>query len=447
MGIGWGGPAGANYFAGMLDIRRIRSEPDEVRAALARRGIDTSEVAQVRELDEVRRSLATERDELRNQVKQVSKQVGVLRRDGDQAAAEALQDESRALGAREHELADEEARVAEEVRQLLLRIPNVPHPDAPDGVSDADNPVCKVVGFDPEAYAPHQRVPHWETAEALGILDNERAAKITGAMFVMLRKQGATLARALCQLALDRNADAFEEIRPPSLVSTATLTATGQLPKFADDAYAIERDDLWCIPTAEVPLTSIAAGEVLDEADLPQRYMAYSPCYRREAGSAGRDTRGMLRAHEFDKVEILAYATPAQAPALLEEFVARAEATIAELGLAYRIIEICTGDLGQSHHRSFDIEVYAPGCDQWLEVSSVSWFADYQARRADIRFKPTEPDASGRRVNEVLHTLNGSALAVPRVWAAIVETFRNPDGTVTIPEALRPYCRGATHIS
>jgi seryl-tRNA synthetase len=290
-------------------------------------------------------------------------------------------------------------------------------------------------------------VPHWETGAALGILDNERAVKITGSMFVMLRKQGATLSRALCQLALDNNADAFEEIRPPSLVSSATLTATGQLPKFADDAYAIERDDLWCIPTAEVPLTSIASGELLDEADLPQRFMAYSPCYRREAGSAGRDTRGMLRAHEFDKVEILAYATPAEAPALLEELVARAEATIASLGLAYRIIEICTGDLGQSHHRSFDIEVYAPGCDQWLEVSSISWFSDYQARRADIRYRPTPGHDGARRPNEFIHTLNGSALAVPRVWAAIVETHRNPDGTVTVPEPLLPYLRGATVIS
>jgi len=431
----------------VLDIRRIRTDPDEVKAALARRGIDVADVDRVHDLDARRRELAAERDEVRNHVKTVSKEVGRLRAAGDVAAAEAQQAESRALGERERALADDEAAVAEEIRQLLLRIPNTPHPDAPDGASDADNPVVKVVGFDPESYQPHQRVPHWETGAALGILDNERAVKITGSMFVMLRKQGATLSRALCQLALDNNADAFEEIRPPSLVSSATLTATGQLPKFADDAYAIERDDLWCIPTAEVPLTSIASGELLDEADLPQRFMAYSPCYRREAGSAGRDTRGMLRAHEFDKVEILAYATPAEAPRLLDELVARAEATIASLGLAYRIIEICTGDLGQSHHRSFDIEVYAPGCDQWLEVSSISWFSDYQARRADIRYRPTPGDDGSRRPNEFIHTLNGSALAVPRVWAAIVETHRNPDGTVTVPEPLLPYLRGATVIS
>ncbi|MCB0984477.1 MAG: serine--tRNA ligase, partial [Ilumatobacter sp.] len=323
------------------------------------------------------------------------------------------------------------------LRDLLLRIPNLPHPDAPDGAGDHDNPVVKGP-FLPEAGFPeHQRVPHWDTATALGILDNERATKISGAMFTMQRGPGAQLSRALCQYALDRNSDAFEEIRPPSLVTTATLTATGQLPKFADDAYAIERDDLWCIPTAEVPLTSLYGGEILEEAELPIRMMAYTPCYRREAGSAGRDTRGMLRAHEFDKVEILAVTTPAQGAAMLLELRDRAEALIAGLGLPYRIIEICTGDMGQSHHRSFDIEVYAPGCDNWLEVSSVSWFSDYQARRADIRFR-----TAGEKGTTIANTLNGSALAVPRVWAAIMENYRQPDGSVVVPEALRPYMRG-----
>ena len=294
----------------------------------------------------------------------------------------------------------------------------------------------------PGAFADHQRVPHWETAAELGILDSERATKIAASMFTMQRGAGAALARALCQLALDRNADVFEEVRPPTMVSTSTLTATGHLPKFADDAYAIERDDLWMIPTAEVPLTSMYAGEILDEAVLPVRLMAYSPCFRREAGSAGRDTRGMLRSHEFDKVEILAIASPEQAPALLDELVDRAEGTIAALGLPYRIIQICTGDMGQSHHRSYDIEVYAPGCDAWLEVSSVSWFAEYQARRADIRFR-----RAGQKGTEIAHTLNGSALAVPRVWAAIVENYRQPDGSVVIPEVLRPYMRGLERIT
>jgi seryl-tRNA synthetase len=293
----------------------------------------------------------------------------------------------------------------------------------------------------PAAFADHQRVPHWETATALGILDNERAVKISGAMFTMQRGAGATLARALCQYALDANADAFEEIRPPSLVTTATLTATGQLPKFAEDAYAIERDGLWCIPTAESSLTSIHAGEILDAEELPARYMAHTSCYRREAGSAGRDTRGMLRAHEFDKVEILAVTTPEQALGMLEELRDRVVRAIDGLGLPHRTIEVCTGDMGQSHHRSFDVEVYAPGCDAWLEVSSVSWFGDYQARRAEIRFRRT-----GQKGTEVAHTLNASALAVPRVWAAIMENYRQPDGSVAVPEALHRYMRGTTVI-
>jgi seryl-tRNA synthetase len=425
----------------MLDIRRIRTEPDAVKAALARRGIDTSEVDEVLELDERQRRLGTERDELRARIKALSKEVGQLHRDGQADRAGEAQLESRRLGEQEQELAAEAAVAAASVRELLLRIPNTPHPDAPDGAGDADNPVLRVHGFDPDGYGEHQRVPHWELGERYGILDNERAVKISGAMFTMQRKGGATLARALLQYALDRNADAFEEVRPPSLVTSETLTATGQLPKFADDAYWVERDDLWCIPTAEVPLTSIHRDEILDGAELPLRFMAATSCYRREAGSAGRDTRGMLRTHEFDKVEIFQYASPDQAAAELDALVDRAEAGIRDLGLAYRVIEICTGDLGQSHHRSFDIEVYAPGADQWLEVSSVSWFSDYQARRGNVRYRP------GGGGTAMVHTLNGSALAVPRVWAAIVETYHRVDGGIDVPAVLLPYFRGRDRIA
>ncbi|MCU1358710.1 MAG: serS [Acidimicrobiales bacterium] len=424
----------------MLDIRRIRTEPDVVKAALARRGIDGSDIDRVAALDEQQRRLAAERDEVRVQVKALSKQVGALHRDGKADEAAAAQAQSRALGEREQTLAAEAAAAAAEVRELLLRIPNLPHPDAPDGASEADNPVVRVVGFDPDGYEPAQRIPHWDLGPRYGILDNERAVKISGAMFTMQRKGGATLARALTQYALDRNADAFEEVRPPSLVLSETLTATGQLPKFADDAYAIERDDLWAIPTAEVPLTSIHRDEIIDTASLPLRFMAATSCYRREAGSAGRDTRGMLRTHEFDKCEVFAYATPEQAPELLDDLIDRAERGIADLGLAYRVLEICTGDLGQSHHRSFDIEVYAPGTDQWLEVSSVSWFSDYQARRGNIRYRP------GGGGTAMVHTLNGSALAVPRVWAAIVETYHDGDA-IAVPEVLLPYFRGSTRIA
>ncbi len=431
----------------MIDQRLLRTDLDGVKAALGRRGNSgvLADVDAAAGLDARLIDIAGRRDAIRARVNTISKEVGQLRRDGNVEAAEQLQAESRALGDDERSLAAEHDEVAGALRQLLLGIPNLPHPDAPDGAGDSDNPVVK--GPIGSTDAPeYRRVPHWETATQLGVLDNERAVKISGAMFTMQRGAGATLARALCQYGLDLNADVHEEVRPPSLVTTATLTATGQLPKFADDAFAIERDDLWCIPTAEVPLTSIYADETLDDTQLPIRMMAHSASYRREAGSAGRDTRGMLRAHEFDKVEILALATPEQAPSLLDDMVARAERAIAGLGLTYRIIEICTGDMGQSHHRSFDIEVYAPGVDSWLEVSSISWFSDYQARRANIRFRRHDADGKLLKGTEFVHTLNGSALAVPRVWAAIIETYRNADGTVTVPEVLRPYMRGIERI-
>ena len=427
----------------MIDIRYLRSEPDTVRDLMARR----NKPELIGLLDEAlgfdgrMREITAERDAIRQQVNELSKQVGTLRRNGDDKAAEGLQAESRSLGEKEQSLAAETDDVTAQLKDVLLRLPNIPHADAVVGSDDSQNPTITGPNNLPATFPDHQRVAHWDTATALGILDNERAVKISGAMFTMQRGAGATLARALCQYALDCNADAFEEIRPPSLVSTATLTATGQLPKFADDAYSVSKDDLWCIPTAEAPLTSIHAGEVLAEADLPIRYMAHSSCYRREAGSAGRDTRGMLRSHEFDKVEIFSIATPEGAPAMLTELITRVERVIANLGLPYRIIEICTGDMGQSHHRSFDVEVYAPGCDAWLEVSSVSWFSDYQARRGDIRMKRT-----GQKGTEFAHTLNASALAVPRVWAAIMENFRQEDGSVAIPSVLHPYMRGTTVI-
>ena len=427
----------------MIDIRYLRSEPDTVRELMARR----NKPELIGLLDEAlgfdgrMREITAERDAIRQQVNELSKQVGMLRRNGDDKAAEGLQAESRSLGDKEQSLAAETEEVTLKLKDILLRLPNIPHADVVVGIDDSQNPTITGPINLPASFPEHQRIAHWDTATALGILDNERAVKISGAMFTMQRGAGATLARALCQYALDSNADAFEEIRPPSLVSTATLTATGQLPKFADDAYSMSKDDLWCIPTAEAPLTSIHAGEVLAETDLPIRYMAHSSCYRREAGSAGRDTRGMLRSHEFDKVEIFSIATPEGAPAMLTELITRVERVIANLGLPYRIIEICTGDMGQSHHRSFDIEVYAPGCDAWLEVSSISWFSDYQARRGDIRMKRT-----GQKGTEYAHTLNASALAVPRVWAAIMENFRQEDGSVAIPAVLHPYMRGTTVI-
>jgi seryl-tRNA synthetase len=421
----------------MIDIRLVRTDPDAVKAALGRRSHElVGVVDELADLDRQARELAGRKDELRAQVKKLSQEVGAARRAGDDVGAADLAERSRLVGVELAGLDTQDPAAA--LRELLLRTPNLPADAAPDGVNETDNVVTRVEGYDPDAYGSHQRVAHWDVGSELGILDVERAARMSGSMFAMLRGDGATLARALCQLALDRNADAFEEIRPPSVVRTATMVSTGHLPKFEDEAYHCERDDLWLIPTAEVPLTSLAADEVLD--DLPIRVMAYTPCFRREAGAAGRDTRGLLRVHEFDKVEILAYATEDQAAELHAELLHRAESTLAALGLAYRVLDLCTGDLGASARRTFDLEVYAPGCDQWLEASSVSWFGDYQARRANIRYRRSEGG------NAVVHTLNGSALAVPRVWAAVVETHRQPDGTVRVPDVLRPYFRGSDHI-
>ncbi len=426
----------------MLDVRRLRSDYDDVAAAIARRGDELGPLEEARDLDEQQRKLQQEADELRNEVKTISKKVGLLHRDGKADEAKQLQASSRDLGEREKAVSAQADEAAGKIRGILLSVANTPSPDAPDGAGPDDNVELRREGYDPTSYEDHQRVPHWDVAVELGILDTERAVRMSGSMFVMYRGAGAALVRALIQYALDRNADLYEEIRPPTLVLTETLTATGHLPKFEEDAYHVERDDLWAIPTAEVPLTSLARDEVLTGDDLPKRLMAHTSCFRREAGSAGRDTRGLLRVHEFDKVEILAYATPGQAADMHAELMARAESAIVDLGLAYRVLDLCAGDLGNSSARTWDIEVYAPGADQWLEVSSVSWFTDYQARRANVRYKP-----DGGKKTEFVHTFNGSALAVPRVWAAIVESYRQPDGSVAIPEPLQPYMRGLDRIT
>jgi seryl-tRNA synthetase len=432
-----------HYRLAMLDLRRFRTEPDAIRAGLSRRGGDAAEsVVRIIELDEQQRRLGTQRDDLRARIKVLSKEVGQRRGQGDADGAEALMAESRALGEEEKALDTETDRLGEELRGLLLRMPNLPAADCPDGAGEADNVVLRTEGYDPGSYGPHQRVPHWDIGIELGILDGERAAKLSGSMFTLYRGWGARLLRAMIQLSLDRNADAYEELRPPTLVRTDTMIGTGHLPKFEDEAYHMERDDLWAIPTAEVPLTSLHRDEVLDEAELPKRYTAHTSCFRREAGAAGRDTRGLLRVHEFDKVELLAITSGAeQAIACQEDVLARSEALLRELGLAYRVLDLCTGDLGASAARTWDLEAYAPGCDLWLEVSSVSWFSDYQARRANIRFRPT-----GGKGTEVCHTVNGSAMGWPRTVAAYLESHRQPDGSIAVVDALRPYLGGAEAI-
>jgi seryl-tRNA synthetase len=431
----------------VLDLRSIRAEPDAVRAGLARRGADLAQLDRVLELDERARALGVEVDELRNQVRTVSKEIGELFKAGERDEAETRKAESKRLGDREKELGAEADALQTEIRDALLRIPNLPSPEAPDGASEADNVVLRTHGPGPETFAEHQRVPHWDIGTELGILDGERAVKISGSMFTMYRGWGARLLRAMIGHSLDAVADpangpVWEEIRPPTLVRTETMIGTGHLPKFEDEAYHVERDDLWTIPTAEVPLTSMAAGEVLDHAQLPVRFCAYTSCFRREAGAAGRDTRGLLRSHEFDKVELMGYADGAeQAIALQEEVLARSERILQDLGLTYRVVDLCTGDLGGSAARTWDIEAYAPGVGEWLEVSSVSWFSDYQARRANVRWK-----RAGEKGTQVCHTVNGSAMGWPRTVAAVLETHRQPDGSIAIPEVLQPRLGGQTHI-
>jgi seryl-tRNA synthetase len=425
----------------VIDVRLLRNDLAATKAALARKGVTAKEVDRAAALEAEHRQLLARAGALRAQVKSLSRQVGEALRSREEASAAELREESRRLGEELAEVERAESKAEAALRDALLRLPNLPAPEAPDGEGAADNVIVRTVGWDPERYGEHQRMPHWEIGAELGILDMERGAKLSGSMFPLFLGPGATLARALCQFALDRNADAFLEVRPPSLVRTPVLEATGQLPKFADDAYQVERDGLWLVPTAEVPLTSMHAGEILAEEDLPLRLMAYSPCFRREAGAAGRETRGLLRVHEFDKVEILSVCTRQQAAQVHEELVGRAASTLEALGLPYRLVDICAGDLGQSHARSFDLEVYAPGSDMWLEASSISWFGDYQARRAGLRYRPS---AGGP--TQLCDTLNGSALAVPRVWAALVETYRQPDGPISLPACLHPYLRGMTAI-
>ena len=426
----------------MIDLRNLRNNPEGVIQAIERRGEDRKALDDVLTLDVQQREVAAERDEIRNQIRNLSQEVGGLHKDGRGDEATKLQEQSRELGKIEEKLNDKADQIAEEIKNILLSVPNIPATECPDGSGEEDNIILRYENFDKNSYKDHQRVPHWEIATELGLLDVERGTKMSGAMFVMYTGLGATLCRALIQYGLDRNADTYKEIRPPTLVKTETMVSTGHLPKFVDDAYHLERDDLWAIPTAEVPLTSLARDEILDESDLPMKLMAHTSCFRREAGSAGRDTRGLLRVHEFDKVELLAYATPEQSEEVHADILKRAETAISDLGLAYRVLDLCTGDLGASSARTFDIEVYAPGADQWLEVSSVSWFSDYQARRANVRYR--QQDQKG---TSVVNTLNGSGLAVPRVWAAVVETWRQPDGTITVPEPLQPYMRGATVIN
>ncbi|MGP0030251.1 MAG: serine--tRNA ligase, partial [Acidimicrobiales bacterium] len=333
----------------MIDIRLLRDDPGGVKAALARRGVEASEVDAVIAADVDRRSRQAHVEALRAEIKTLSREVGAAKKAGDEERAAALSDRSRRLGEDERSAAAEAETKGEEVRQGLLYLPNIPAEEVPDGASEADNVEIRRwwPGIDAGAPEPgraaHQQVPHWEIGEALQLLDMERGARLSGSMFPLYRGPGARLLRALTAFALDRHSPAYEEIRPPTVVLTETMTSTGHLPKFADDAYHLERDDLWLIPTAEVPLTSMHRGEILEESQLPLRFTAATACYRREAGSAGRDTRGLLRVHEFDKVELFAYTTPEGALEAQADILQRAESMLQELDLPYRVLDLCCG--------------------------------------------------------------------------------------------------------
>jgi seryl-tRNA synthetase len=423
----------------MIDLVQLRREPDLVKTALARRGVSPATMDEIIALDVEHRELLQEAERLRAEVKFLSRLVGEARRDKDTETAATLSEKSRALGEEERAATEAMERVGTTLHDELLMIPNLPDPGVPDGIDENDNVELRRwwPGMDegrsfPE-FADHQRVPHWDAALELRILDLEAGARIAGSMFPLFRGAGSRLLRALSALSLDRNAGDYEEIHPPTFALTATMMSTGHLPKSVDEMYGMERDGLWAIPTAEVPLTSMHADEILDEARLPIRMCAETACFRREAGAAGRDTRGLLRVHEFEKVELFAYCTPEQGAAAFDDILARAENLLQELGLTYRLLNLCTGDLGTSSARTIDLEVFSPGVDRWLEVSSVSWFRDYQARRAHVRYRTSEGATA------LVHTVNGSAFGWARIWAALIETYRQEDGSVALPEVLAPY--------
>ncbi|HVA52431.1 MAG TPA: serine--tRNA ligase [Acidimicrobiales bacterium] len=430
----------------MISLAQLRREPDVVKGALVRRGVSLATMDEILALDVEHRALLQEDERLRAEIKELSRQVGDARRSKNADAAESLSQTSRDLGERERAANDAVERVAVELNAKLLMVPNVPDPKVPDGVDESDNVELRRWWVDMDkgapqpAYADHQRVPHWEIGTELGILDMESGAKLAGSMFPLYRGAGSRLLRALGSFSLDRQLADYEELRPPSFALTETMMATGHLPKSADDMYAIERDGLWAIPTGEVPLTSMRRGEIIDEAMLPIRFTTQTACFRREAGAAGKDTRGLLRVHEFDKVELFAYCTPDQADSAHADILRRAEELLQALGLTYRLLNLCTGDLGTASAYTIDLEVFSPGVARWLEVSSVSWFRDYQARRASVRFRTSEGKV------EFVHTVNGSALGWSRVWAAVVETYRQADGTVRLPDVLAPYMGGQTTI-
>jgi seryl-tRNA synthetase len=417
----------------MLDLRYVTGHMDDVRPRLARRGSEA--LALLDSLEEPaaeRRRLIQEVEQKKHELKVRSKELGRLPKDGEEFRERraALKDLSESIKIIEGErLSGIESRI----EQVLLRLPNIPDDDVPDGEAEEDARVERVVGDRPDfAFEP---AAHWDLGTALDVLDLERAARVSGSRFAVMKGAGARLERALVQLMMDEHARAgWVEVIPPYLVSSQTMQGTGQLPKFAEDAFRVEGADLWLVPTAEVPVTNLHAGEILDARELPLRYVAFSPCFRSEAGAHGRDVRGLMRLHQFHKVELVAFTEPERSDAMLAEMLERAEAVLERLGLHYRVVTLAAGDMGFSAARCHDIEVWIPSLGAFREISSVSNCRDFQARRARIRYRPAV-----KARPRLVHTLNGSALAVGRTIIALLEQHQNEDGSVTVPECLRPY--------
>ncbi len=419
----------------MLDLKLIREEPDFVRERLGVRGKPDAValVDLLLERDEERRAAITEAEALRARKNVVSPEVGRLKQAGRHEEAEPLIREMRELGERMATAETRRAAAEEAVRELLLEIPNLPSEDVPAG-GEADGVVVREWGEPTElAFSPR---PHWELGDALGILDLPRGAKVAGSGFPLLVGMGARLERALIQLMLDVHAreHGYTELCPPFVVNEQAALGTGNLPKFGEDMYAVPEDGLYLVPTAELPVTNLHGGEMLDGGALPIRYVAYTPCFRREAGAHGKDTRGLLRVHQFDKVELVRFERPENGPSAHEELTGHAEAILQRLGLRYRVVLLAGGDLGFSNAKTYDLEVWAPGVGRWLEVSSCSLYTDFQARRANIRFRP----APGEKP-EFVYTLNGSGVALARTFAALLENGQQSDGSIRIPEPLAGY--------
>ena len=423
----------------MLSLDLIRRQQDMVQGALARRGEDAEAVLQAAELDARRRVLVTERDTLRGKHNELSRRFGTLRQEsGDDALADLRRDIAD-VAERTTRLEEEAAQVEAQLQELLLGLPNLPLPQVPDGLDESANTVVREWGE--RRTLPFEPQPHWDLGERLGILDLERGARLSGSRFFVLMGAGARLERALVNWMLDIHTreGGYVEVQPPALVREEVLVGSGNLPKFGDNLYRDAEEDLWLIPTAEVPLTSLHRNEILAPGALPINYVASTPCFRREKAAAGRDTRGIKRVRQFQKVEMYSFVEPEHSAEALESLVASAESLCRRLGLPYRVLQLCAGDLGFPSAMTYDIEVWAPGCGEWLEVSSCSTCTDFQARRSNIRYRP----GPGARP-EFVHTLNGSDLALPRTIVALLETYQQEDGSVAIPEELQPYTGFAT---